>query len=205
MPTGYTAEILDGKINTFKDFAKKCMRAFGSTIHMRDESLDKKYTPRKVEKYYIESVKECEEKLEELKKANDQFFINKVKDKLKSDYTYTEKRFKEITKNKVILDFILKDAKNWTPPTQDHVGIKDFMIQQLQDTIRYDGDTEYYETELKEIKIKMESPIDISKIKIEMIEDAEEDLQNAKERLDEEIKRCEEANKWVEQFLKSIE
>jgi hypothetical protein len=51
MPTGYTAEILDGKVTTFREFAQKCMRAFESTIHMRDESLDKKYTSRKVEKY----------------------------------------------------------------------------------------------------------------------------------------------------------
>jgi chaperonin cofactor prefoldin len=38
-----------------------------------------------------------------------------------------------------------------------------------------------------------------------MIEDAEEDLENSKNRLEEEIKRCDDSNKWVEEFLKSIE
>jgi hypothetical protein len=205
MPTGYTAEIIDGKVTTFKEFAQKCMRAFGSTIHMRDEPLDKKYVPRKVEKYYIESVKEAKKKLDELKKADDQFFINKVKGELKSDYTYYEEKLEKVLESKARLDSILKDAKNWSPPTEDHTGIKDFMIQQLEETLKYDGNTEYYETELKEIKKKMESPIDISTIRKEMIEDAEEDLENSKNRLEEEIKRCDDSNKWVEEFLKSIE
>ena len=39
MPTGYTAGILEGKIKTFPEFAKICMRAFGAAIHMRDNGL----------------------------------------------------------------------------------------------------------------------------------------------------------------------
>ena len=30
MPTGYTAGIIDGKTETFQDFEKQCMRAFGA-------------------------------------------------------------------------------------------------------------------------------------------------------------------------------
>ena len=30
MATGYTAGIIDGKTETFQDFAKQCMRAFGN-------------------------------------------------------------------------------------------------------------------------------------------------------------------------------
>jgi hypothetical protein len=205
MPTGYTAEIVDGKVTTFKHFAQKCMRAFGATIHMRDDSLDEKYKPRKVEKYYIESVEEREDKLDELKKADDQFFIDKVKSRLKSDYTYYEEKLRKVLDCKTRLDSILKDAKKWTPPTEEHTGVKDFMINQLEETIKYDADTAYYENELNEIKKKMESPIDISAIKKEMITDAEEELESSRERLREEIKRCDDSNKWVEQFLKSIE
>lgn len=205
MPSGYTAEIVEGKVTTFKEFAQKCMRAFGATIHMRDESLSEKYVPRKVEKYYIESVEDCEDKLDELKKANDQFFIDKVKGELKSDYTHYEEKLRKVLECKTRLDLILKDTKKWTPPTEDHTGIKDFMIKQLEETMKYDADTAYYENELNEIKKKMESPIDISTIKKEMIADAEEELESARERLREEIKRCEDSNKWVEQFLKSIE
>lgn len=41
MPTGYTAGILDNKITTFSEFALLCSRAFGATIHMREDDLDK--------------------------------------------------------------------------------------------------------------------------------------------------------------------
>jgi len=205
MPTGYTAEIVEGKVKTFKEFAQKCMRAFGSTIHMRDEPLDKKYRPRKVEKYYIEAVQKCEDEINKLKKANDQFFIDKVKDELKRNYTYYEKKLKNISGCKARLDSILEDAKKWTPPTEDHTEIKDFMIKQLEETINHDADSSYYEEELNVTMHRMQSPIDISSIKKEMIADAEKDLVRAKKRLDEEIERCEDSNKWVEQFLKSIE
>jgi len=205
MPTGYTAEILDGKINTFKGFAKKCMRAFGATIHMRDDSLNESYRPREIDEYYIEQVKEAEEELKELKAADDEFFINKIREKLKSDYVYYEERLREVKKNEVKLKSILKDTKKWNPPTEDHVGIKDFMIQQLEETIKYDANCKYYEDELQGIKIKLESPIDVESIKHQLIEDAEEDVQRSKERLEEERKRCEDSNKWVKDFLQSIE
>lgn len=205
MPTGYTAEIIEGKISTFKEFAQKCMRAFGATIHMRDESLDKKYVPREVEKYYIESVKECEEELESLKKSDDSFFAKKIREQLEEDYVYYQNKLSGVLKSKRSLESILEDAKNWNPPTDEHTGIKDFMIEQLEETLRHDGDPTYHQKELEKIREKLESPIDVSEIRSQMIKDAEEDLERAKERLAEEIKRCEDSNKWAKEFLKSIE
>ena len=48
MPTGYTAGIIDGKTETFQEFAKQCMRNFGACIHMRDENMGKEYEPIQV-------------------------------------------------------------------------------------------------------------------------------------------------------------
>jgi hypothetical protein len=205
MPTGYTSEILEGKINTFKDFAKKCMRAFGATIHMRDDSLNESYRPREIDRYYIEQVEEAEEKLKVLKTADDEFFIDKVREELKSDYAYYEEKLRKVKADGQKLNSILVDVKKWNPPTDDHVDIKDFMIQQLEETIKYDANCKHYEEELQEIKIKLESPIDVAWIKHQMIENAEKDLQRSKERLEEERKRCEDSNKWVSVFLQSIE
>ena len=204
MPTGYTADIVDGKVTTFKEFAQKCMRAFGATIHMRDESLSEKYKPRKVDDYYIDSVKEAEEKLNKLKEADDNFFLNKVRKELKKDYAYYKEQIEKRKITKERLESILAETQKWNPPTDDHVGIKDFMISQLNETLKYDGDYSYYEEELDEILMKLESPIDIQAIKNQMLEDAEDELKRAKERLEEEIKRCESSNEWVEKFLESI-
>ena len=43
MPTGFTAGILDGKINSFREFALVCVRAFGAAAHMRDDGLNIEY------------------------------------------------------------------------------------------------------------------------------------------------------------------
>lgn len=57
MATGFTSGIIDGSITNFKQFATQCIRAFGATLHMRDESLDVEYTPQKVSDYYPNHVK----------------------------------------------------------------------------------------------------------------------------------------------------
>ena len=40
MPTGYTCDVVSGKIDTFEKFALQCARAFGATITMRDDPFD---------------------------------------------------------------------------------------------------------------------------------------------------------------------
>ena len=47
MPTGYTAGIADGTITNFEQYALRCIRAFGATMHLRDESLEHEYEPKK--------------------------------------------------------------------------------------------------------------------------------------------------------------
>ena len=43
MPTGYTANIVDGE-ETFEEYVWRCTRAFGAMMHMRDDSLGAKFT-----------------------------------------------------------------------------------------------------------------------------------------------------------------
>ena len=205
MPTGYTADIVEGKISTFKEFAKKCMRAFGATIHMRDEPLDKEYKKRSPDDYYYARIHEIESQLVKALKAPDKFFIDMEMDRLKSDYSYHKKKIEEKKATYERLASILEETENWNPPTKEHAGIKDFMIQQLEETIKYDGDSSYNEGELDDIVRQMESPIDIKRVKDEHIESLKEDLESAKKRLEEEIKRCEDSDEWVSQFLKSLD
>ena len=41
MPTGYTAIIEDDPNCTFEQYLMRCARAFGATVTMRDDPLDK--------------------------------------------------------------------------------------------------------------------------------------------------------------------
>ncbi|MBU1067421.1 hypothetical protein KKE60_06510, partial [Patescibacteria group bacterium] len=48
---------------------------------------------------------------------------------------------------------MLIQVKDWQPPTPDHQGMKDFMIQQITSSIDFDCNTDYYHDELKKITL----------------------------------------------------
>jgi hypothetical protein len=211
MPTGYTAGILDGKIKTFKQFATTCMRAYGATIHMRDDSLDEKYTPRVPDDYYSERLKEAKEELENNKKVSDAEIIKNLKKGLFEEQRRYKKNIEEKLKEKEKLTTILSDVKNWTPPSEDHKEFKNFMKQQLVDTISHDADTSYYEELLNEVQGKLLELQDESKhleiaaeYRKKLIESSEHDIEYYIKTYNEEVERCNDSNKWVTDLIKSI-
>lgn len=203
MPTGYTAGIVDGKTEKFQDFAKLCMRAFGATIHMRDESMAKEYEPRIPSSYHAEALKQGKEELKKAKAFTDEKLIDIRTKELKERKKYCIKKIKETKKTKDKLEQILIKAKEFKPPTPDHEEIKKFMIEQLETTIDYDGNTSYYDKELQGIKESLKN-IDANQIRISLIEDAKRDVAYHLKENTEEIKRCKDSNTWAEIFLKSL-
>jgi uncharacterized lipoprotein YehR (DUF1307 family) len=204
MPTGYTAGILDGKINTFHDFALVCVRAFGAAIHMRDESLNTKYEPVKPDQYYVDAVKEARERMIELFSITDEQIIEREKAKIQSTLKYHSERIKEIKALREKLEYLLDQARKYEPPTLEHVEIKQFMIQQLEGTIEHDCDLSYHEEYIEMANSLKDKPIDPKVIRDSLLDDNNRDMQHAEERLKENIDKCNEANEWVKVFLDSI-
>lgn len=200
MPTGYTAGIVDGTTKTFQDFAKQCMRAFGATIHMRDESMDKEYEPRTPTDYHIKSLKEAKEKLKQAETLTDSQIVENKKLHIAEDKAYYLKKIEETKKVKQRLDSFLEKAKAFKPPTKDHEGIAMFMIDQIESTIKHDGDTKYYVDGLAKIDAEL-SNINADKIRAEMIADAKRDIMYHTKEHNAELKRCEDSNKWVSDLL----
>jgi hypothetical protein len=203
MPTGYTAGIIDGKIKTFPEFAKLCMRAFGATIHMRDDKMDAEYIPREPSKYHAEQLEKYNKELADANNLSDEVIVSARKDKLETEKEYYLKKVEEVKASLQSLNKILIDAAAYIPPTPDHVGVKKFMIEQIEETIRFDGSTKYYDDRLEEINTEL-SNLDPSKIRQLIIEDAKKNISYHEKEQAEELKRCETSNKWVQGFLKSI-
>jgi hypothetical protein len=203
MPTGYTCGILDGEIKTFPEFAKTCMRAFGATIHMRDESMDEEYTPRVPSDYHIKALKDAEKKLKKAKTLSDKKLISERKRVLNESIKYYTDATDKAKSTCESLELMLKQVKEWTPPTNDHQGIKDFMIEQLNSTINYDGDCSYYEKMINAARNNLLN-INPSKIRKELIADASKDIIYHTEEHRKEIDRCNHSNKWVTDLLESI-
>ncbi len=143
MPTGYTAAI--GKGITFPQFAMSCARSFGPCITMRDDPADIPIP---------EEFKPSDWDLKELKKA--EVNLGKLEDMTeaeaaefaKTEYQQqSESRAREIKENRDLMAKyrdMLEKVRQWQPPTPEHVEFKNFMVQQIETVIRFDGREEYY-------------------------------------------------------------
>jgi hypothetical protein len=203
MPTGYTAGILDGEIKTFPQFAKNCMRAFGATIHMRDEPLEKEYEPRVPSDYYSKNVSEKKTQISEYKTLSDKEIIAKEKQRLEEGKNYHLKSIKTTKANKKRLVKILKEAREFIPPTAEHNEFKKFMIEQLESTIDFDCSTKYHDEALIEIE-KTLANMNAARLRKMVIEEMEKSLSYYIEEEAKEIKRCNDSNKWVNQVFESL-
>ena len=203
MPTGYTAGIIDGKTETFQDFAKQCMRAFGATIHMRDEDMDKEYEPRTPSDYHTKALKRAKEKLKQAETFTDTELIEMRTKELEESKKH---HLESIAKTKIArakLEEFLAKAIEFKAPTPEHEGLRQFMIEQLQSTIDFDGKTDYYDKALLQVEIELKN-IDANQIRSTLIADANKDIAYHLKEHKAELKRCAESNAWVETLLGSL-
>lgn len=203
MPTGYTAGILDGEIKDFKQFARLCMRNFGATIHMRDDSLSDEYVPRTPSDYHPKAIKEANKLLSDSQSMSDSEVMSLRKDELLKNKEYHLGAISKAIKNTETLTKFLEEARNYTPPTDQHTGVKTFMIEQLNSTISFDCNTSYYSEKLLAIEKELES-LNPKSIRLSMLEKATKDLRYHQDEYDKEVKLCEEANTWVQKFIDSL-
>jgi hypothetical protein len=204
MPTGYTAGIIDGKITTFEQFATQCSRAFGATIHMRDNPLDSPYEPRTPSQYYVNSLQSQREKLEETKTMTDEAIVQDFETLLKDSLEYHERELEKTKVNLGRLNSIMESAKSWVPPTEDHEGVRDYMIDQLEITIKADGDPSYHVNKIVQAKKELEEGIDPKVYREEKIKEIEDRISYYEGEVQKELERCKQSNDWMDKFLESI-
>jgi len=204
MPTGYTAGIIDGEITTFEQFATQCSRAFGATIHMRDNPLDSPYEPRTPSQYYVNSLQSQREKLEETKTMTDEAIVQDFENLLKDSLEYHERELEKTKVNLGRLNSIMESAKSWVPPTEDHEGVRDYMIDQLEITIKADGDPSYHVNKIVQAKKELEEGIDPKVYREEKIKEIEDRISYYEGEVQKELERCKQSNDWMDKFLESI-
>jgi len=203
MPTGYTAGILDGKITSFPQFAKQCMRAFGGTIHMRDDDMDAEYKERTPSDYHTKEIAKAKQSLNDAEVLSDEVIIANRKNELEKRKQYHIKSIEKAKINKKNMDAILKDVNAWQPPTSEHTGIKDFMVDQIIQTIDYDCKTKYHDEGLAKVESELLT-INAKSIRDEMIATAKKNLEYHTKEYNGDVERCEKSNQWVSDFINSL-
>lgn len=194
MPTGYTADVGDGKVTDFKTFALRCARNFGATIMQRDERMEVLPELRKESKYYAESVEKAQARIAELAVMSpshaDKEADRAYQTALQTNAKYSEER--RVTRERY--EAMLAEVVLWEPPSRDHIGLKTFMEQQLNESIKFDTD---YEPD-KPLRLAPSEWLADEKKK------AQRDLAYATKFLAEERERVANANEWITTLYESL-
>ena len=203
MPTGYTSYIKDGKITSGKEFLKLCTRAFGIAVDLKDESLDVP-TPNHFEPdpYYEKAYKDS---LASREKAYS-MTLEEVKEDIISKYDDNKGRAAKILEgykdeDKKYLK-VREEVEKWTPPTSEHENLKKFCLEQIDMSLN----TSLYKWYEEDINKELDTSDDTIKKCIDILRDnADKQVKRRYEKWQEELKRVEEKNLWMKQFLNSLE
>lgn len=194
MPTGYTADIYEGKDVSFSDFALKCARAFGACIEQRDDDPNDK--PKLIEKtkdnYHIKKI----EKAKKWKKPTKAEFDAYVKNQT----AYYNEQIDKQNKLKASYQKMLDKANAWTPPTKEHEGLKKFMINQLTESMEFDCSNDYYQRELNNIK-----QLTYNQYVNDMRDSNKRDIEYHTNELKKDNERVDTRNAWISALYKSLE
>jgi hypothetical protein len=140
---------------TFEEFALQTARAFGALVHLRDESkvtIEKILEPPKRCTYHEDALEKSKKELEEflamdIAVLQDEWDTEK-KQRIESDERGIRKAIELEQKYRAML----AKVRQYVPPTDEHVGHRDFMIDQLESSIDFDCKTDYYERSIEKTK-----------------------------------------------------
>jgi len=196
MPTGYTAAIKDGI--SFETFVMDCARAFGACVTMRDDPKDKPIPTFETSSYNQVQLKEAKKRLAELKEmtpfdavqgANAEYdlIIANAKKGIEVDLALKEAYLS-----------MLSEVRKWTPPTPDHVGLRDFMVEQIESSIKFDCNRTWHTKALNSKKLTGEEWIaeEFAKTYLNI------DYHTGEQKKEEE--RVSGRNKWVDDLRRSL-
>jgi hypothetical protein len=204
MPTGYTEGVVNGNIDTVERFAKVCMRAFGATMHMRDESLDAKYIPRKPETYYLAQIKETKKDLEKFRKLTVKGIEKEIIKEAKKDVAHYKAEIARCLVIKGRLERLIEQVNKLKLP-KTHMALKVYMLDQLNSTIQWDTGTDFYEEKLKSATEALNNPIDAKKYRKNIIVMYTDRIKRLNESYKKDLKQCDVTNKWVSTLLKILD
>lgn len=193
MPTGYTSTLHDGE-QSFEDFIWDCARAFGALITLRDEPdarIPEVFLPSP---YYANQVRDAEERiawLEGLSPSARQAEASEAY--LKASGRHAQ-RSSERDAMRARYEAMLAKVRAWTPPTGEHQELRDFMVQQLEESIRFDC----YDQEAP-------SPVTADEWLRHELALTKRHLDYCRKALVEEEERCRQRTEWVRELRNSLE
>ena len=196
MPTGYTAKLMESG-ESFENFVLGCARAFGALVTMRDDSPDTPIPEEfKPSDYYERSMAEHRTKLAELNRmsTSDRVAYGEIAkaDKLRM---LTDWLAKDTAANER-LEGMRKEVLAWKPPTFEHHGLKEFMLEQISVST---NSLDYVNREISAAKSK--TPLEYW---TDAVASEEHGVQWTQKEQAKEIERVAGRNQWVKKLRDSL-
>lgn len=198
MPTGYTSKVQDGRITELKDYIFNCSTGFGAFAHMRDGSTQE-IKHREVDNYYFEQISKNKSEYEEFLKLSDEEIQCKLNESYNNSLKEQQENLERFDTNKQRYLDMMDKVKNWNPPTDSHVCLKNFAIDQLEKSIDFDCNDSlrvYYLEEPKRISIE--------EYKQNRINTYLENIKRYTRLYEKEVETVEEVNKWIDGLVNSF-
>lgn len=194
MPTGYTSKLCDGE-QTFEAFVWGCARAFGALIMMRDDpesaEVPQRFEPSDWNERQLERARSELARVKGL--TSDECRVEAER-----EYSDQLSRWREsaakVGEVRSRLERMRRRVEGWKPPSQDHVPMRTFMLEQLQATIDGDGTMHGDPPKL----------LSATDWKQEQVRRGERDVAYHTKQHAEEVARTEDRNRWVNDLRRSV-
>ena len=186
MPTGYTDKVQDGTVTELEEYALICARQFGALISMRDDPMDKEIPEFKPDSFYKEYLEEARKEYDEFLSFDSSELYECYLEEGKEDLDRRINYLREKSDSRINYETMLHKVIIWEPPTEEHVALREFMISQLKESIKFD--CTIHDT------INFQEFEDWHNAKLDSLISSTE---NYKREHDKEVTRVASRNKWV--------
>lgn len=196
MPTGYTADVQSGKVTDFREFAMQCARAFGATILMRDDPMDKPIPDEfKPSSYHGEALDAAQKNLIHYEEMTLPQAAIEARAEYEQGLAARNERMERRAAQRTRYQAMLDQVNAYVVPSAEHVEFKKFMVQQLTESIDFDCSDKYDDGP------KFMAGDEWRKSKIER---ARKDIEYHKREYAAEISQTDSRNQWIRQLRDSL-
>ena len=183
-----------GEDITFREFALSCARQFTPLAHQREDDLHAPIRPREVSSWYLERLAEAELELGIARERDlDEWAKIQEKDRQETIAKIRE-AIERNAERRVRYETMLAEVRGWSPPTEEHHSLKEYMIKQILDSIRSDCS---YEPKIPPMK-------DVSVYADEQLDSLQEEVIYYRNAVREQKRLAEEANRWIDALNESL-
>ena len=199
MPTGYTYSVQNGEVTELKEFMLSCAKGFGAFIHMRDDGISSDIKYREVGEYYSRRLENTKREFEEFKLLSDEEIQKQLDESYERRAKEQKEGLKRFDEQKQRYLVMIDKVKEWIPPTEDHIKLKEFALEQLNSSLEFDcsdSSRNYY----------LQEPFKdtVEEYRVYKIKSYLKDLEYYSKSYRDELESVEKANKWIRDLIESL-